>query len=402
MKKLFLSFIFINVVFANVDSKSIENFLDNKNIKDKIISLMIEKTLDPMLDIQTQEDVFSGLSFIPIVSGFSTMVLDDIQYKKLLNKIDEEKKILDLKIDINKEKITEMNKLLNKNKMDFVTLIDEITDIKKYITESNKDIRDIKNGIFIHALNSLKKYVNNSELDDISRRDFLNRALDSFEMSNTIQNTKLFNLSNYYLIYINNEFYNLTKSNLYIEDISKSFKKLALLVQKNEINLKLLNVSYTTINHLKGYKLNEFREILRNVTEKFIMKTIKDKNFEKALILGRDYQNITNEEVLFKLAKKLRIENSKNSMQNFVSSETVFKLIEENNNNLLNAEAVRYLFFTNGSLDKAIEVLKTKSFDNNFRVKAFKSIAKYEKNEDKLTKINNLIKKYSELYSDIK
>ena len=396
MKKQIFIFIFSVNIMA----------IESNMIKDVVISTMVKKTIEPIepiVESVIKEPIFFALSYIPVIDDISNNILERIQFerimenKKFLEKVNDEIKILGIEIDKNQEKIKEFNKIFSKYDKKLFSIRNNIHKTEKYININHNEIQEIKDGIFKQALNSLKKYINNPELLDNTKRDFLSRATYGFELSNKINNSKVYNLSQYLLIYINYERYEIDKESVYLKGMEESFNKLIKITKVDNINLNLLNLSYVHISRLDKLRLKSFKDKLKAITQDMIEKNIKNKEFEKSLNIGNDYYNITGENILYNIANKKRIENSEKISKTFKSIKQIFKLIKENNNNLLNAEAVRYLYKNNYFTD-AKELLRTKDFDGDFRIRAFRGIKKYLNDKKGVEEIDKFTKKYPDSY----
>ena len=324
-----------------------------------------------------------------------------INNTKYIERLAQEQDIMNISIENNTHKLTEVtNRLLEHDEQfsnidkQLIVMATEIAKVDNIAQKNAKDIQQFKNGVFKTGIKLLDDYYGIKK--DDSNKDYLAPAISRFIETKEIQNNDVKYLAEYYLIIARYEMYLKQPRSKELIEIAKSCEELAKQAEQSEKYLALLNSAYMAISDYEGLELLSCKYGLMDSTRKFIDKLISEKKFDDAENIAKSYKqslvgssNRESDILLQKTidAKKKNFEEHKN----FTSVSQAMKVIEENQNTLLNEVAVKYLY-NESSMESAKRLLRSKAYSNEaFRIRAFAAIYDYLGKKEKLEKLVNLV-----------
>jgi len=317
--------------------------------------------------------------------------------------LQEEQEILDYKITNNTHNI---NKIINKlfiykehfNQIDtqISEILNQVISLENLIQNNKKEIKSITNGAFIHAIDKFDEYYQRESKKNI----LISEVINSFEFARSIKNVKVSYLINYYLTIARYEQYLQTQDSFDLIKIEENFDGLYRYVENNNQFLNLLNSTYIIIY---GVDTGTWKNKLDNITKKIIDKKLKKFQFEEALSIVNKYLITIKSDKKNSLYLKVLETRQKNydKYKNFQYYEDT-KIIDRYSNNLLNEEVIKFLY-QNDYYEKALEILRSKSFDDeDLRIEYFIKIFYYLGEKDKLNALLTLIINNSTYSQNIK
>jgi len=318
-------------------------------------------------------------------------------------RLQEEQEILDYKITNNTHNINKIitqlfvyDKHFNQIDTRIAGIISQIISLENLIQNNKQEIESIKNGAFVHSIDKFDEYYQRETKKEI----LISEVINSFEFAQSIKNEKVSYLINYYLTIARYEQYLQTHDSFDLIKIKENFNELYRYIEKNNQFLDLLNNTYGIVYEIdtKGFKNK-----LDNITQIIVEKKLNNFQFEEALSIVNNYLitikgNKANPLYIKVIQARL---NNYEKYKNFKYYEDT-KIIDKYSNNLLNKEAVKFLY-QNDYYEKALEILRSQSFDSeNFRLEYFIKIYYYLGKKEKLNKLLNLIIKNSTYSENIK
>ena len=303
-----------------------------------------------------------------------------------INRLIQEQEILKQNISQNSYKISQIvshlvsvDSNIQSLQEDIQSITYKIDTLNQLIQKNAKEIKEIKNGIFKTGVEQLNFYY---ETNDTK---YLANAINDFEMTKNIKNKEIIGLVDYYLIISHYENYLITKNNKELKAIEDEFSELENIVVKDDKKASLLINAYFAISD-NGYLKEKYKNILYDVVKKRIDLLCKDRKFDSAVDLAMQF----GDKKLIKYANSKREKNYK-KYKNFYYIENVDKVLNQNQNALLNKEAVRFLYKKDAYL-KALEILRNKRIeDEDFVLKAYLLIYKQLGYKKELKKLVHLI-----------
>ena len=309
-----------------------------------------------------------------------------------LVRLQNEQEILDYKITNNTHNIDKIinqlfvyDKHFNQIDTQISGIINQIVSLENLIQTNKQEIESIKNGAFIHSIDKFDEYYQRETKKEI----LISEVINSFEFAQSIQNEKVSYLIDYYLTIARYEQYLQTQDSFDLIKIKENFDKLYIYVGNNNHFLDLLNSTYSTVYEINN---NDFTNKLDTITQIVIEKKLKNFQFEEALSIVNNYLITIKSDKENPLYIKV-VQARQNNYDNYKKFQYYddIKNIDKYSNNLLNEEVVKFLY-QNDYYDKALEILRTKSFDNeDFRIEYFVKIFYYLDEKEKLNKLLNLI-----------
>ena len=291
-----------------------------------------------------------------------------------INKLLREQEILGINIDENTQQIQKLFGKLFTSEGRIETIDSQIIQImtqtagmSQQISENRQEIQKVKDGIFFTGIEQMQDYY------ETNTSSYLTDAIGDFRITLKTNNQKVSHLAYYYLIISKYELYLLKNDKSELEDINRYFDDLRDYVVQNPQSLTLLNSTYFALSDLGENDLDTLRKKLGETTRKVIQKIISKKRFDDAYDRVESYLSLLKKDPksdpLYQQVIDMREENLK-AHENFTSIRDAMDTIEQNQNQLLNEKAVRYLY-KEDSFRNALKILQTKRFaDEEFRTKA--------------------------------
>ncbi|MCT7909058.1 hypothetical protein N5915_05750 [Arcobacter lacus] len=307
--------------------------------------------------------------------------------KEIINRIDEEVSLLNLKVEDYQEytinKFSEIDEQIILNAKN-------IKNLEESVEKNQKDLENFKDVFYSVAIENLDKYLNdkndfqklNSSLNNL--RLLIKSKESRDDISALVRNI-------YNIALVEEALYNKNKDKD-IKDNKQSIKEnFKEIVKFNDISNNTNSfISMQEVFLDNDEELSEITKIYADAFEKVFDENIKNNKYEDAIKLGSLYDLVIGQEY-FEKAKELRknnFEENKDKLDIF----SIDDILSKNQNNLLNEEAIKKMYKEN-QFDKAINLLENKSLDNEeFRLRAFYAILNYRNTDNDKTKSEKLKK----------
>jgi len=328
--------------------------------------------------------VMSATSAIPFVGVAAQIALDIYMAEQIsdnieetqknreyIQRLQEEQEILGVSVDKNSKNIEELFQKIFNVDATISTIFTQMNSMNDIISENQKQIANIKNGIYLTAIGQLNDYFDSDKND----RDSLNNAINDFLIKSnidTLNNDVNSLLINYLTIaYIE-------KALIYKRE-NRDFSFLKSKVMENFDNLialgniQIIANSYISmqeifVDDISNLQLlnSKFKTVVKSNIENYIEKKL----FEDALKLAKLYKSYTADRVFEEEVNRKREENFQR-YKNQINSENFEKILAKNQNNLLTKEVIKVLYSEDFYV-KMQKVLDTKKLDSRtFKIKAY-------------------------------
>jgi hypothetical protein len=311
--------------------------------------------------------------------------------REYIQRLEREQEILGTKIEINNQNIDKLfSKVFNINQ-DIANLSSQLYDINQTVSKNSKEIQNIKDGILITASNQLESYYDSDKQDE----DGLQNSINNFEIITNINHLN----NDVNSIIINSMSIALIEKALLYKKNGKSFDFLVKKIIQNfnkiieQDNRVIVSNAYMSMREIFLNNQSQLETITvkyKSYIKNKIDYLIEQNRYEDALYLAKIFKNDTADISLYKDVLAQREDNF-NKYKNFTSTKSISEILENNQNNLLNKEAIKYCF-DNNQFGQAIQLLQTKEVDNEeWKLRVFLAIYKYRDNTIKYDSLKNLI-----------
>jgi len=336
----------------------------------------------------------SAVSAIPIFGVAAQVAADMYMANKLsensdaIDRLKEETKIMGQNINANRQNIEKLLTDIYGLKGEVASLASQLVEVKDMSDKNAKEIKNLKQGIFITGLKELETYYDSNKTDSGSLESSIGHLKEIINIEKLNNSVHALAINSLNIAFIEKALQR-QKENKDIEYLNQDIIENYLILISNGNSVMITN-SYNSMQDLfKGDTTNllKIKKLYFDFLKQKVNISLKKHQFEDALYyagLAKEYLGKT------MLYKDVETERKKNF--NEFKDDLLYhskKILEENQNFLLYKEAIK-IAYREDQYNKMLELLSSYPLDDDFRVKAYYLVFKMT-DEKKAKKLENLI-----------
>jgi len=337
----------------------------------------------------------SAASAIPILGVAAQVAADMYMANKLsenseaIDRLKEETKIMGQDINANRQNIEKLLTDVYGLQGEVASLASQLVEVKDMSDKNAKEIRNLKQGIFITGLEELETYYDSNKMDIGSLNSSIGHLKEIVIIAKLNNSVHTLAINSLNIVLIEKALLFQKKDNTDIEYLKQRIiKNYSILVSNG--NSVIVTNSYNSMQDLfqgDEKNLSHIQKLYFDFLEKNIAISLQNHQFEDALY----YAGLVKEH----LANTMLYEDVKNKREknfNEFKDDLLYhtkKILEENQNFLLYKEAIR-IAYREDQYNKMLKLLSSYPLDDDFRIKAYYLAFKMT-DEKKAKELKNLI-----------